>query len=125
MKSEPSEVRSPATLKKHERLKKRRDFENIFKAKRRNRTSHFTILLQANNLPYSRLGISVSKKVGNAVKRNRTKRMIREFFRTHKHKLLPFHDFLFIARKGTHELSYEELIEEFQVLITENSVPEP
>ncbi len=34
------------------------------------------------NLEHSRLGISVTKKVGNAVRRNRTKRIIREFFRT-------------------------------------------
>jgi len=125
LKSEPSEVRSPATLKKYERLKKRRDFEHIFKAKRRIRTSHFTILLQTNNLPYSRLGISVSKKVGGAIKRNRTKRIIREFFRTHKQKLLPSHDFLFIAHKGSPELGYKELVEEFHTLISEEFLPEP
>ena len=45
------------------------------------------IVAAPNGLPYSRLGLSVSKRVGKAVTRNRIKRRIRELFRTQKKSL--------------------------------------
>jgi ribonuclease P protein component len=48
----------------------------------------------------SRLGITASRKVGNAVVRNRIKRLVRDFFRRHQHLIQPAQDVLVIARNG-------------------------
>ncbi len=58
------------------------------------------IVLAPNGLPYSRLGISVRKKVGKAVLRNRLKRRIRELFRTQKKSLPKGFDIIIIPNRG-------------------------
>ena len=58
------------------------------------------MVLASNNLSYSRLGLSVGKRVGNAVKRNRIKRLTRELFRKNKEKFPRGYDIVFIPRKG-------------------------
>ena len=52
------------------------------------------------NLPYNRLGVSVSKKVGNSVIRSRSKRLISESFRLNYDCILKGYDFIFIARNS-------------------------
>lgn len=54
----------------------------------------------ANGLPYSRIGLSVSRKVGNAVVRNRWKRLIREAFRLSRKHLPTGIDLVVIPRRG-------------------------
>ena len=108
-------------LKKHERLRYRKDFDLAFRYGSRRRTKNFTIILRPNGLQFSRLGVTVGKKVGNAVKRNRVKRYLREFFRLHKHKLPPSHDVLIIARKDAATLAYQDIREDLaDVLIGNN-----
>ena len=57
----------------------------------------------------SRLGITVSRRVGNAVERNRVKRRVREFFRLNRERLQPTQDILVIARVGAKALGYREV----------------
>ena len=61
------------------RLRKRRDFVAVQSAGRKLGGKHFVVLVASGD---GRLGITVSKKVGNAVTRNRVKRFVREFVRT-------------------------------------------
>jgi ribonuclease P protein component len=56
-----------------------------------------------------RLGVTVSRKVGSAVERNKVKRRVREFFRLHRTKLQPAHDLLIIARAGADKLSFKDV----------------
>ena len=53
-----------------------------------------------NNIPYNKLGISVSKKVGNSVVRSRSKRLIYEAYRLNYHELKPGYDYVFVARSA-------------------------
>lgn len=66
----------------------------------------FILLILENNLGLPRIGITASRKVGSAVKRNRVKRLVRESCRQHL-LTLPHVDLLFIARKTATE--FEEL----------------
>ena len=62
-------------------LRSSRDFERVYASKIFAADETLVVTAIDNSLPYSRLGLSVSRKVGNAVVRNRWKRLIRESFR--------------------------------------------
>ncbi|MGD8915479.1 MAG: ribonuclease P protein component [Syntrophobacterales bacterium] len=108
-------------LRKHERLRRRKDFELAFRHGSRRHTKNFAIILRPNGLQFSRLGVTVGKKVGNAVKRNRVKRYLREFFRLHKHKLPPSHDVVIIAKEYAATLAYHDLREELAAVLMGNN----
>jgi len=99
-------------LEKKERITKKSEFRTITKGGSRYTTQNFIIIIYRNNREIRRLGISVSKKVGGAVKRNRVKRLVREFFRLNKDQLPESSDFLFIAKPGSIQLNYSTLSEE-------------
>lgn len=61
------------------------------------------------NLPYNKVGISVSKKVGKSVVRSRVKRLILESYRLNSDNLKEGHDFIFIARNPIVGKSYKEV----------------
>ena len=75
------------TFSKSDRLLKPEEFTKVFKEGRRVHTPRYTVCVLFNRLGRNRLGISVSAKVAGAVKRNRVKRVIREFFRLNKKTL--------------------------------------
>ena len=60
-----------------------------------------------NNIPYNKLGISVSKKVGNSVVRSRSKRLIYEAYRLNYHK--PGYDYVFVARSAIKDKKYSDV----------------
>lgn len=91
---------APFTFPKNERLLNRKDFINLNQLGKRYQTPHFTIILKKSGLGITRLGITVSKKVGNSVKRNKIKRLIREFFRLHKTYFPQGYDIVIAAKKG-------------------------
>jgi len=100
-------------LKKNERITRRSEFLEITKQGIRYNTQNFLIIIfPGNNELIRRLGITVSKKVGGAVKRNRVKRLLREFFRLHKEQLPDASDILFIAKPGSAYLKYSALCKE-------------
>jgi len=64
----------------------------------------------------TRLGVTLSKKFGNAVERNRAKRQVREIFRLHKHRLRPGLDLVFLVYPG--EFDYHDRERQFVQLAT-------
>ena len=74
-------------------------------------TSHFIVLWRPAGCVQARLGITVSRKVGNAVMRNRVKRRVREFFRLHK-ELFFTADYNIIGKRGAERLSYHGICRE-------------
>jgi ribonuclease P protein component len=81
-------------------LKKARDFERLHQEASKFFSYSLLCFAQKNTLSYHRLGLSVSKKLGNAVERNRIKRILREAFRLHQHEIPPGYDFLWIGKRG-------------------------
>jgi len=75
-------------LKKRFRVKKEKDFSAIFKKGESFANRKFVIYRLENNEQHFRVGLSVSKKLGNAVTRNQIKRRIRHILIEHKKNLL-------------------------------------
>ena len=100
------------TFSKEHRLLKRKDFVNLNRLGTRDHTTHFTVILKENGLGINRVGITVTKKIGNAVKRNRIKRLAREFFRLHQHSIPHGYDIVIVAKKGAADLFFRKLKEE-------------
>ena len=68
-------------MKYSESLKKNRDFQNVYKKGKSYANRYLVMYVLENDTDRNRLGISVSKKVGNSVSRNRIKRLIKEKYR--------------------------------------------
>ncbi|HWB53120.1 MAG TPA: ribonuclease P protein component [Tepidisphaeraceae bacterium] len=79
-------------------LRGRRMFAEIFNTGSRRSRGPLLLIARPNQLSYHRLGIITPKKVGNAVRRNRVRRQLREAFRLMQHDLPIHHDILLIAR---------------------------
>jgi ribonuclease P protein component len=100
------------SYKKNERLLNRKDFVNLNKTGKRHHSAHFTLITHNNRLGKTRLGITASRRTGNAVRRNRIKRLIREYFRLHKHQFPQGFDVVIVAKKGAGDLEYREVQKE-------------
>ena len=96
-------------MKKRFRVKKEKDFNAIFKEGKSFANRKFVIYRLENNEQHFRVGLSVSKKLGNAVTRNQIKRRIRHILIEHKNQLVENVDFVVIARKGVEILDYAEM----------------
>jgi ribonuclease P protein component len=88
------------TLPQSRRMKTLAEFERCFQRKRSASDAVLILYACENGLDHPRLGCSVSKKVGNAVVRNRYKRLFREAFRLRQHDLPPGIDLILIPRSG-------------------------
>ena len=86
------------SFSKESRLRTRLDFQRVFAGGTRVHTRRFILYFLSSELPNARLGVTVSKKVGNAVVRNRVKRCLREAFRLHTLDLGPRVDVVVIAK---------------------------
>ena len=109
------------SLDKEERLLKPPEFKRVLRNGRSHSTEHFRVFVFSNRTNKQRLGITTSRKIGAAAKRNRIKRLLREFFRLHKTLLPPSSDILFVAKKGADTLDYSGLFEELEILLKSNS----
>lgn len=96
-------------MEKAYRIKKNDDFQKVYKQGKSVANKQFIVYRLANpENEHFRLGISVSKKIGNAVTRNRIKRAIRESFTRHKDDIIK-DDFIIIARNPSKEMTVEEI----------------
>jgi ribonuclease P protein component len=98
---------------KTRRLGGRGTFKAILNRGIRQARGPLVMVGQVNELGYSRMGISVGRQTGNAVRRNRFKRLLREAFRVHQHDLPTGYDFVIIVRP--HE---PMILAEYQKLVT-------
>lgn len=97
------------TFPQHVRLKTPAQFKAVYDRKRSVSDGVLVVYAAANGLPHPRVGLSVSRKVGNAVVRNRWKRLLREVFRLNRHTLPPGLDFILIPRSGQTEPTLEAI----------------
>lgn len=94
------------------RLRSSREYAQVWRQGQRCNTAHFIVIALTGSASGVRLGITVSRKVGNAVCRNRLKRWIREFFRLHRAALISGMDLSIVARSGAAGLDHAQLEQE-------------
>jgi ribonuclease P protein component len=94
------------------RIRRRREFLRLQREGRRRHTSHLVLIRQPNDGPTSRLGVTVSKRIGCAVVRNRVKRLLREAFRLRRSEIQPASDLVVIAKPGAETLTYAQAANE-------------
>jgi ribonuclease P protein component len=92
-----------------ESLKKNSDFGNVYKKGRSGANRKVVLYIVQNGTDRNRLGISVSRKVGNSVVRHRIKRLIKEVYRLNESRYKRGYDLVFIARSGARDRTYAEM----------------
>ncbi len=83
-------------LSSRERIRRRAEFQQVYERGVRAHGRFMTLIILANNLPVTRLGVAATRRLGDAVHRNRAKRLVREVFR--RNKTLPGFDLVVVPR---------------------------
>ncbi len=104
-------------MKKKFIVRSTRDFQDIIKNGKCKKNKSFIIHYKTNNLSYDRYGISVSKKLGNAVFRNKYKRKIRSIADNYKKLYINSKDYIIILRRTALDKTYADLEKDFNELM--------
>ena len=111
---------------KQERLTKKKEFEKVFQEGKVIKNGKIVLYVMPNCLGVSRLGLVVSKKVGNAVRRNRVKRLLREAYRLNKHLLKISVDIVAIPRYSLPpDVKLSHIESGFTKLLAQIRTPDP
>ena len=92
-----------------ESLKKNSEFKNVYTHGKSYANKYLVMYVLENNLGKNRIGISVSKKVGNSVVRHRVTRLIRESYRLHENIFNSGLDIVIVARNSASSVGYFEI----------------
>jgi ribonuclease P protein component len=98
----------PFAFRPHEHLRRAADFRRVYDRRRSVSDPWLIVYACENGLPHLRLGLSVSRKVGKATRRNRLRRLYREAFRLTRHEMPTGLDLILIPRRPE-EPTLEEL----------------
>lgn len=109
------------------RIKQRREFLRVQRGGRKHHVRHFIVFAlpqqpapvdpQVSEASPTRLGITVTRKVGNAVVRNRIKRLVREVFRQHRARLPVGLDLVFVAKQQAAQASFADVLDDFESIV--------
>lgn len=92
-----------------ESLRKNYDYQKVYKNGMHYADRFLVIYIVDNNREENRLGISVSKKVGNSVIRHRVKRLIKESYRKQEYKFKIGYDIVIVARSSSKDASFFDI----------------
>jgi ribonuclease P protein component len=84
---------------------------------RRRHTVHFVVIARPTSGLGTRIGITASSRIGNAIVRNRVKRIVREIFRRRRAQLASASDLVVIAKPGAEKLSYAQAATELEPIL--------
>ena len=96
-------------MKFSDSLKKNRDFQKVYRKGKSYANKYFVMYVLKNETEQNRIGISVSKKVGNSVIRHHLTRLVRESYRLHEEMFNSGLDIVVIARATAKDISYHQV----------------
>lgn len=91
------------------KIKKNYEFTRLYKKGKFFIGKHMILYVLSNGLGNNRVGITTSKKIGNSVVRNRSRRLIMESYRLCEHPLKTGYDLVFVARKTSGDISFLDI----------------
>lgn len=96
-------------MKFSESLKKNKDFQTVYRQGKSYANKYLVLYIMENQTEKNRIGISVSKKVGNSVVRHHLTRLIRESYRLQEECFQRGYDLVVIARQSANDVTYKEM----------------
>ena len=109
-------------MKYSESLKKNRDFQQVYKRGTSKANRYLVMYVLPNQHMKNRLGISVSKKVGNSMVRHRITRLVRESYRLNESLFKKDLDIVVIARNSANGTNYHEIEKAFMDLARKHGI---
>jgi ribonuclease P protein component len=108
-------------LSPQERIRRRAEFQQVYEHGLRTHARFMTLFILANNLPVTRLGVAATRKLGDAVHRNRAKRLVREVFR--RNKTLPGFDVVVVPRPELLDAEFSSLEADYRTALRRRGRP--
>lgn len=96
-------------MEKKHRLRSNEDFKKVYRNGKNYWNRNIVSYVMKNKLDYTRIGFSVTKKIGNSVVRNRVKRRMREICRLNFNNIKDGYDIILIPKKNVVDIGYNEL----------------
>lgn len=96
-------------MEKKFRIRKNVEFKKVYKHGKNYWNRNLILYVKKNDKKVTRVGYTITKKIGNAVTRNRLRRMMKEVYRLNFHNIKEGYDLVFIAKKKLVGISYKEL----------------
>lgn len=96
-------------MEKKFRIRKNIEFKNIYKLGKNYWNRNLVLYVKKNGLTETRVGYTITKKIGNAVVRNKMRRRMKEIVRLNFHNIKEGYDLIFIAKRSIVNIPYEEL----------------
>jgi len=106
-----------------ERIRRRPEFERVYNEGARISGRFMTVFLLATDRPGPRLGVAATRKMGNAVERNRAKRLAREIFR--RHKIAAGYDIVIVPRRDMLDASFASLEADYDRVMERRTTSRP
>jgi ribonuclease P protein component len=113
--------KAPEGFPWHYRIVRGPDFRALYDTGLKLHSERFVLFARQNSLGHHRLGLTVSRKIGGAVVRNRVKRLFREIFRKSTADIPPALDLVINAKRGSGSASLQELREEYESALSKVS----
>ena len=98
-------------------LKNKKEFGLVFSAGKKKVGKYIIVYMMPKKQGKNRLGVIVKKNIGNAVQRNRIKRVLREVWRNKGEQFISGHDVVILAKRRIIEVSFQDIESELENLI--------
>ena len=119
-KEQPEESHSGACFPKASRILSRGLFRRVYDQGKKHQSRYFTAFVLGNGTLESRIGITVTRKIGNSVMRNRSRRLVREAFRKNKWRVPPGIDIVINVKRELSEAGLQLLERDFLAFLERN-----